>query len=358
MPKTLLLADASQTTQRIVDLALAGRDVRVVAVDDGLRAVELIEQEPPDLVLADVSLPGCSGYELAQALRERPNLRHIPVLLLAGLFDGVDPGQAHRVGADGILTKPLDTAVLVGRVEELLANGRPSAAAVHPAALLRTGWGVGTTEPDEVPTVDLTDKPDASDVPAAALDLAAADVDDVPAEPVASPIEPDTKPDVPEPVAAAEPESADYFAQIDQQFEVLARTPRPPLPPAEEPEFDDLDDEAPAATPVVPQAPPVVAPAPPVALTDAFAALLDAERGGGTPLPAVGPRPVAPAPLVAEPPAAAPAIDLDRLADQIAARVLAQLSDRIVRETVRDLVSDTTERLVREEIERIKQHIK
>lgn len=358
MPKTLLLADASQTTQRIVDLALAGRDVRVVAVDDGLRAAELIEQEPPDLVLADVSLPGCSGYELAQMLRERPDLRRIPVLLLAGVLDGVDPGQAHRVGADGILTKPLDTAVLVGRVEELLANGRPGAAAVHPAAPLRTGWGVATTEPDEVPTVDLVDEPDA---PAAALDVAAADVEDVPAEPVAPPIEPDTTPDVPEPVAPAEPASADYFSQIDQQFEVLARTPRPPLPPADEPEFDDLDDQddgEPAVTPAVPQAPPVVAPAPPVALTDAFAALLDAERGGGTPLPALGPRPVAPAPLVAEIPPAVPAIDLDRLADQIAARVLAQLSDRVVRDTVRDLVSDTTERLVREEIERIKQHIK
>ena len=357
MPKTLLLADASQTTRRIVDLALAGQDVRVVAVDDGLRAAELVEQEPPDLVLADVGLPGCSGYELAQVLRVRPDLRHIPVLLLAGVLDGVDPGQAHRVGADGILTKPLDTAVFVGRVTELLAHGRPGTASVHAPAPLRTGWAVGPTA-DEVPALE----PQSEEVDDEALDAATAEAAPHPADVVAAADNTHAAPEM-APVAAADataataPATADYFSQIDEQFAALARAPRPPMPTSEEPEFDEVDDEAPLQVPQAP-APGVHAPASPVALTDAFAALLDAERGGGTPPPVAAPRLVAPAPVAPDTPAAAPAIDLDRLADQIAARVLAQLSDRVVRDTVRDMVADTTERLVREEIERIKQHIK
>jgi len=57
-------------------------------------------------------------------------------------------------------------------------------------------------------------------------------------------------------------------------------------------------------------------------------------------------------------PRQAPALDIDALADQIVSRVLAQLSDRIVRETVTGIVSTTAERLVREEIDRIKRNIK
>ena len=86
-------------------------------------------------------------------------------------------------------------------------------------------------------------------------------------------------------------------------------------------------------------------------LQDAFATLLDAERTGAVVLP------LGRIALSAAPAQPAPAIDVNALADQIAARVLQQLSDRVVRETVTDLVSRTTERLVRDEIERIKRHI-
>ena len=94
-------------------------------------------------------------------------------------------------------------------------------------------------------------------------------------------------------------------------------------------------------------APRSVAPPHGMPLTDAFAALLEAERTGTeVSLPMPMPAPVA-----------APAIDVNALADQIARRVLEQLSDRVVRDTVADIVSATAERLVREEIERIKRDI-
>ena len=112
----------------------------------------------------------------------------------------------------------------------------------------------------------------------------------------------------------------------------------------------------PVATDAVPQqqtqaAPPQSAPPPAedLPLTDAFTALLDAERSG---------EPGVPARLASFAPPAPPPIDVDALANQIARKVLEQLSDRVVRETVAEIVDATAERLVREEIERITRNIK
>ncbi|HUR34268.1 MAG TPA: response regulator [Vicinamibacterales bacterium] len=280
MPKTLLLADDSITIQRVVELTFAGQDVTVVAVGDGNRAIESISQAVPDLVLADIGMPGRSGYEVAEYVRSQPQLASLPVLLLAGAFEAVDQAQAHRVGADGILTKPFDPAVLVGRVNELLAAGRRPSSPVD-----------GSLPPARSETT------------------------------------------------APPSDSDQYFEQIDQAFAALAKAPRPPVSEQDSP---PLENEAP--TPSVPMATPV-------ALTDAFAALLDAERAGSTEIPA------ALLPRAADVPVAGP-IDVNALADRIVRRVLEQLSDRVLRDTVADIVSTSAERLVREEIDRIKRNIK
>jgi len=314
--KTLLLADDSATIQRVVELTFAREDVRVVSVGDGEQAIEAIKRSVPDVVLADIDMPGCSGFEVAQFVRSQAASAAVPVLLLAGAFESVDQAQAHEAGADGILTKPFDPAVLVSRVMALLSDGRgtPSVVHVHP--------------PSPSEAFRLTRALEAQPAPEPVVD--ATDV----AAPVADP----------EAAALAAPAGADYFDQIDQAFAALSKIPRP-LVPADEDELPPLDDEPlPATLPSVPM--PRAVP-----LTDAFAALLDAERAG-QPDPALR---VVPAPAAFASPTA---IDLDALADQIASRVLAQLSDRIVRETVTDITSATAERLVREEIERIKRNIK
>ena len=66
MPYTLLLADDSFTIQRVIELTFADQDVTVVAVSDGDQAIERLEASPPDIVLADIGMPGKNGYEVAQ----------------------------------------------------------------------------------------------------------------------------------------------------------------------------------------------------------------------------------------------------------------------------------------------------
>jgi CheY-like chemotaxis protein len=120
MPKTLLLADDSVTIQRVIELTFANEDVRVVSVGDGRRAVERLDTEIPDVILADVNVPEVDGYALAEFVKQSPRLRHVPVLLLAGAFEPVDQERVRATGCDGVLVKPFEPQQLVARVRALL----------------------------------------------------------------------------------------------------------------------------------------------------------------------------------------------------------------------------------------------
>src|SRR5262245_29029793 len=99
MSHTLLLADDSETTHRVVTLMFAERGVRVVSVMNGQQAVERLSAEPPDIVLAAVSLPKVDGFQLADFMQRQPQLRSVPLLLLSGAFDTVDEERVRQSGA-------------------------------------------------------------------------------------------------------------------------------------------------------------------------------------------------------------------------------------------------------------------
>ena len=101
--RKLLLADDSVTIQKVIDLTFADEGVRVVAFGNGQDAIDHIEEEAPDIVLADVFMPEKNGFEVCEYIKRNEKLRHIPVMLLVGSFEPFDEGEARRVGADDIL---------------------------------------------------------------------------------------------------------------------------------------------------------------------------------------------------------------------------------------------------------------
>ena len=127
MSHTLLLADDSVTTQRLIELTFAQEDVRVIAVRDGQHAIDRITADPPDIVLADTRMPERDGYEVAAFIKEDPALAHIPIVLLTGAFEPVDEDRARQVGCNAVLVKPFEPQVVISRVHELL-GGRSAAA--------------------------------------------------------------------------------------------------------------------------------------------------------------------------------------------------------------------------------------
>ena len=362
MPQTLLLADDSVTIQRVIELTFADEDIQVIAVSDGDQAIARLEASPPDIVLADVGMPGKNGYEVAQYIRQSPRLAHIPVVLLTGAFEPVDQARADEAGCDGVLAKPFEPQLVISRVKELLNQRRPVASPASPAepAAAVDRWSPSAVEPPFVPPPpqpgEVNDYFDR-------LDAAFATLSSTPA-----PRQEET-PIAPRPPV---PDAIDWFgtnsaagAPVADQWDLPAPEPvdagdltlasvRPPTmfepsPPALA--LHERPAAPPAVEPVQREAAPPPAPPKPVALpplADAFAALLAAEQG--------------PTALRAAPtwPASGPSSSTvtDDVVEQVARRVLERLSDRVVSAAVQDAVVPVAERLVREEIERIKSSIK
>lgn len=121
--RKLLLADDSITIQKVVKLTFADEGLEVTTVSNGDLAVEKIEDLSPDIVLADIHMPGLNGYEVCEFVKRDERFRHIPVMLLVGSFEPFNEAEARRVGADDYLTKPFQSIrQLVSKVGALLSG--------------------------------------------------------------------------------------------------------------------------------------------------------------------------------------------------------------------------------------------
>ena len=137
MPKQLLVADDSLTIRKVIGMVFAVEDVSINYVDNGIDAISRARELKPDCVLADVLMPGKSGYEVCEALKSDPATASIQVLLLAGNFEPFDETRARAVRADDFIVKPFESQALIDKVRALtgLPAGVPPPARVYaPAA--------------------------------------------------------------------------------------------------------------------------------------------------------------------------------------------------------------------------------
>ena len=119
MSKKILLADDSVTIQKVVELTFLDQDVEVETVSSGEEAVERLASTRPDVVIADVHMPGVDGYEVCRESKRAAPGR--PVLLLVGTFEPFDPQEYESSGADAYLKKPFDSQELLRQVDELVS---------------------------------------------------------------------------------------------------------------------------------------------------------------------------------------------------------------------------------------------
>ncbi len=106
----------------------AGFEVSTAA--DGETALERINQNCPDLLLLDISLPGISGFEVLETLRSAPRTRRLPIIMLTAHGREVEKEKGMALGADDYVTKPFSTQQLVERVRQLLDETQPPTADV------------------------------------------------------------------------------------------------------------------------------------------------------------------------------------------------------------------------------------
>jgi CheY-like chemotaxis protein len=138
----ILLADDSPHAQRMGERILREEGFEVVTVTDGETALIRLEDVDPDVIMVDVFLPNRSGYEICRRVKENPRHRRARVVLLAGLLEPVDLGEAQLAGADAILKKPFEASVVLATVRplaeaaqsEISPAGQPAADAPPPAS--------------------------------------------------------------------------------------------------------------------------------------------------------------------------------------------------------------------------------
>ena len=119
MARKILLADDSVTAQNMGRKILADAGYEIIAVNNGSAALKKIAELKPDLVILDVYMPGYSGLEVCQRLKDSPETSRIPVLLTVGKLEPFKPDEAQRVRAEGYIVKPFEASELLSALSKL-----------------------------------------------------------------------------------------------------------------------------------------------------------------------------------------------------------------------------------------------
>lgn len=118
--KTILVVDDEPMNHEVVHAYLEGEGYRLVDAMSGAEALAIAQQDPPDLVLLDVMMPGFDGFEVARALKEQAADHYLPIILVTALADHNSLLAGLNTHADEVLTKPVDGQELVLRIRHLL----------------------------------------------------------------------------------------------------------------------------------------------------------------------------------------------------------------------------------------------
>jgi CheY-like chemotaxis protein len=132
MKRTILLADDSPTIRRLVTQTFSDANFKIVEVNNGDAAIRTFEEVRPNVVLADIYMPGKSGYQVCAYIRSHSELGKTPVVLLVGAFEAFDEDTAKQAGATASITKPFEPGALIELVKSVLKSN-PDDSDEHPS---------------------------------------------------------------------------------------------------------------------------------------------------------------------------------------------------------------------------------
>jgi two-component system chemotaxis response regulator CheY len=119
LARKILLADDSVTAQNMGRKILADAGYEVITVNNGSAALKKIAEQKPDLIVLDVYMPGYSGLEVCQRLKDAQETSRVPVLLTVGKLEPFKPEEAKRARADGFIVKPFEASELLSALSKL-----------------------------------------------------------------------------------------------------------------------------------------------------------------------------------------------------------------------------------------------
>jgi CheY-like chemotaxis protein len=116
----VLVVDDNPHNLELILAYLEDLDCRTIAAEGGLEALEIVRNDPPDLVLLDVMMPKISGFEVCRKLKSNPQTADIPVIMVTALNEMGDIERAIQSGTDDFLSKPVNKWELITRVKTML----------------------------------------------------------------------------------------------------------------------------------------------------------------------------------------------------------------------------------------------
>jgi CheY-like chemotaxis protein len=119
--KTILIVDDREEVRELVEVTLRTDQYRTLKADSGEKAIERARAEKPDLILMDVMMPGgMDGLEATRVIKNDPETRDCPVIMLTAKGQDYDRAEGLRAGATDYFVKPFSPIELLRKVEEIL----------------------------------------------------------------------------------------------------------------------------------------------------------------------------------------------------------------------------------------------
>lgn len=120
MSRTVLVAEDEANIVESLRFLMTKAGLQVRVATDGPSVLRMVRESPPDLVLLDIMLPGCDGFEVLRGIRANPHYAHVRVMMLTAKGREIDRAKALELGVDDFVTKPFSTRDVVARVRGLV----------------------------------------------------------------------------------------------------------------------------------------------------------------------------------------------------------------------------------------------
>jgi len=116
----ILIVDDDPMNVKFLNTLLTKEGFHTETAYDGIEALEKIRENPPEMILLDIMMPGIDGYQVTQKLKGDPSTHNIPIILITALDGAADKARGMEAGADEFLNKPVNKTELIARVKSLL----------------------------------------------------------------------------------------------------------------------------------------------------------------------------------------------------------------------------------------------
>ena len=121
MSRSILVVDDSATVRKFVSVSLSMQGFDVLTACDGMDALEKLPQRKYDLIITDLNMPTMDGFELIRTLKENPNYKELPVIILTSLSDQTNKDEGAKLGVGSYVVKPFSLEKIQYEVAKYLS---------------------------------------------------------------------------------------------------------------------------------------------------------------------------------------------------------------------------------------------